>query len=82
MTIDSIKSCPGWPSDLPTGAGGPVFRHAWEVQAFAITVALHERRLFTWPEWSAALGREITKARQDGDPDMGDTYTTCIGSPP
>lgn len=44
----------------------PVFREPWEAQAFALTVALHERGAFSWPEWSAALAEEISRA---GDAD-------------
>jgi nitrile hydratase accessory protein len=39
-----------------------VFGEPWEAQAFALTVALHERGLFSWPEWSAALAEEIARA--------------------
>jgi nitrile hydratase accessory protein len=51
-----------------------VFREPWEAQAFAMAVALHERRLFTWPEWAATLGEEIKRAQAAGDPDTGETY--------
>jgi nitrile hydratase accessory protein len=40
----------------------PAFAEPWEAEAFALAVALHERGLFTWPEWSAALGEEIRRA--------------------
>jgi nitrile hydratase accessory protein len=40
----------------------PVFAEPWEAEAFALAVALHERGLFTWAEWSAALGEEIRRA--------------------
>ena len=59
---------------LPRDAAGPVFRAPWEAQAFAMTVALHQRGLFTWPEWAATLGEEIKRAQDEGDPDAGDTY--------
>ena len=52
----------------------PVFREPWEAQAFAMTLMLHEQGLFTWPEWSSALGAEIERARAAGDPDTGETY--------
>src|SRR6266436_10335239 len=55
-------------------AEGPVFREPWEAQAFAMTLALHERGLFTWPEWAAALATEIKRAQAAGDPDTGETY--------
>lgn len=61
-------------SGLPRDADGPVFREPWEAHAFALAVTLHERGLFTWPEWAAALAEEITRAQQRGDPDSGDTY--------
>jgi nitrile hydratase accessory protein len=60
--------------DIPCDAEGPVFREPWEAQAFAMTLALHERKLFTWPEWAATLGAEIKKAQAAGDPDTGETY--------
>lgn len=63
-------SVPGVPRD----AEGPVFREPWEAQAFAMTLALYERGLFTWPEWAATLADEIKKAQAAGDPDTGETY--------
>jgi nitrile hydratase accessory protein len=60
--------------DLPRDADGPVFREPWEAQAFAMTLALYRRGLFTWPQWTEALAAEIGRARAAGDPDRGDTY--------
>jgi nitrile hydratase accessory protein len=56
------------------GDGAPVFSAPWEAQAFALTLALHGRGLFTWAEWAAALAAEIRRAQADGDPDDGSTY--------
>ncbi|EFL88758.1 nitrile hydratase accessory protein [Ahrensia sp. R2A130] len=39
--------------------GEPVFREPWEAQAFAMVVALHQRDVFTWDEWAAALSAQI-----------------------
>jgi nitrile hydratase accessory protein len=44
----------------------PVFAAPWEAQAFALAVALHERGVFAWPEFSAALAREIARAPEAG----------------
>lgn len=52
----------------------PVFAEPWQAHAFALAVTLHERGLFTWPEWAAVLAEEIRRAQADGDPDQGDTY--------
>ena len=59
---------------IPQDNDGPVFREPWEAQAFAMTLALHERGLFTWSEWATALGAEIKRAQAAGDPDSGETY--------
>ncbi len=61
--------------DLPCDeTAAPVFRAPWEAQAFAMAVALHQKGLFTWPEWAAALTAEIRAAQAAGDPDTGATY--------
>ncbi|HEX9462169.1 MAG TPA: nitrile hydratase accessory protein [Alphaproteobacteria bacterium] len=59
---------------IPCGSDGPVFREPWEAQAFAMALALHERGLFSWPEWAATLAEEIKRAQAAGDPDTGETY--------
>ena len=59
---------------IPCDAEGPVFREPWEAQAFALTLSLYDRGLFTWPEWAATLGDEIKRAQAAGDPDTGETY--------
>jgi nitrile hydratase accessory protein len=60
--------------DLPRDDDGPVFRAPWEAQAFAMALTLHQRGLFTWPEWAATLADQIKRAQAAGDPDTGETY--------
>ena len=43
--------------DLPADGDGPVFRAPWEAQAFAMTLALHEKGVFDWAEWASMLGK-------------------------
>ena len=59
---------------IPRDDNGPVFRAPWEAHAFAIALALYQKGLFAWSEWSAMLGEEIKKAQAAGDPDTGKTY--------
>jgi nitrile hydratase accessory protein len=61
-------------ASIPHDDNGPVFHEPWEAQAFALTLALHERGVFTWKEWAAALAAEIRRAQAEGDPDTGETY--------
>ncbi len=58
----------------PRDDGSPVFREPWEAQAFAITLVLHQRGLFSWDEWTEALAAQIGAAQAAGDADLGDTY--------
>lgn len=59
---------------IPRDAEGPVFGAPWQAQAFAITLALYERGLFTWPEWAEALARRIAAAPAQPGEDAGDAY--------
>jgi nitrile hydratase accessory protein len=59
---------------IPQSEDGPVFREPWEAQAFAMALSLHQRGVFTWPEWAATLAGEIKRAQTAGDPDTGETY--------
>jgi len=59
---------------IPLDEEGPVFQEPWEAQAFAMTLALYEKGLFTWPEWAESLSQTITEAQAAGDPDTGENY--------
>lgn len=60
--------------DAPDHDNTPPFSAPWQAQAFAMALLLHERGLFTWPEWAAALAAQIAQAQAAGDADLGDTY--------
>lgn len=70
MTHTALRDLPG----IPLQAGTPVFGEPWEARAFAMTLALHGRGVFTWQQWAEALSREIDRAHASGDADLGDTY--------
>jgi len=74
MTDGAVAQATTALKDLPRDDAGPVFREPWEAQAFAMALSLHERGLFTWNEWAAALADEIKIAQAGGDPDTGTTY--------
>jgi nitrile hydratase accessory protein len=61
-------------SSQPRDDSGPVFREPWEAQAFAMTLALHQRGIFSWTEWAEELARQIRTAQAAGDADLGDSY--------
>lgn len=58
----------------PPGINEPVFAEPWQAEAFAMTVALHERGLFSWDEWAAALSTEVKAPGAVAD---GSDYYDC-----
>jgi nitrile hydratase accessory protein len=44
---------------LPLDNDGPVFSAPWEAEAFALGVSLHQRQVYTWPEFAEALTANI-----------------------
>ena len=60
--------------DFPVDEDGQVFNEPWEARAFALAGSLRDQGLFTWNEGSEQLGLYIRAARDQGDPDSGDTY--------
>jgi nitrile hydratase accessory protein len=70
MKQEALRNLPG----IPLDGDSLVFNEPWEARAFAMTLALHERGVFTWPQWTEALSRQISQARAAGDADLGDTY--------
>ncbi|MEP7083516.1 MAG: nitrile hydratase accessory protein [Betaproteobacteria bacterium] len=60
--------------DVSHDGAVPVFDAPWEAQAFAMTLALHARGVFTWKEWAQALALGIDEAKQRGEADTGEEY--------
>ncbi len=68
--MNTLHDSPG----LPRDDGGPVFRAPWQAQAFAMTLALFERGLFTWTEWARALATRIQASPAQPGEDANDAY--------
>jgi nitrile hydratase accessory protein len=60
-------------ASIPRDAGGPIFPAPWAARAFALAIALNERHVFAWREWSDALGAAIARDA-DGDPADAEAY--------
>jgi len=56
------------------GEGNGSFDEPWQAHAFGLTLLLHARGVFTWPQWAQALAQEIRQAQSRGDTDDGSTY--------
>tara|TARA_B100000963_G_scaffold149595_1_gene130396 strand:+ start:1245 stop:1604 length:360 start_codon:yes stop_codon:yes gene_type:complete len=54
----------------------PAFSAVWHAQLFALTTKLHDRGLFTWPQWTATFAHHIQAQRDDieNNEDTEDSY--------
>ncbi|NCF49707.1 MAG: nitrile hydratase accessory protein [Bacteroidetes bacterium] len=50
------------------------FAAPWHGAAFALTVHLHERGIFSWPEWADALAAALREDENAGHLDGSDDY--------
>ena len=69
MNAPKLSALPGF----PRADQAPVFAEPWQAQAFAMVLTLHQRGVFSWPEWAQALATQIAAAQASGDADLGDT---------
>lgn len=56
----------------------PPFSAPWQAQVFAMTVALHERGVFSWPEWTEALGARIALSDKEDGSDYYDCWAAAL----
>jgi nitrile hydratase accessory protein len=64
---------------LPKSAeGDPVFAEPWQAEAFAMTVRLQERGVFSWSEWAEALSQELYRPGRRAD--AGDYYECWVAA--
>lgn len=58
----------------PADMDDPVFSEPWQAEAFAMTLALHDKGLFTWGDWTETLSSELKKPDVAAD---GSDYYDC-----
>nr|WP_245295025.1 nitrile hydratase accessory protein [Pararhizobium antarcticum] len=54
--ISPLVLSPGLPKSRE---GDPAFAEPWQAEAFAMTVQLHEKGVFSWSEWAEVLSQEL-----------------------
>lgn len=57
MIVPTLQQLLAAHPSLPAPSGG--FEQPWQATVFALTVQLHERGVFTWPQWAHALGARL-----------------------
>ena len=65
---DRQVSTMGAQISLPRENGELVFQAPWEARAFGLAVALNEKEIYKWREFSAELAATIAAAEPNNDP--------------
>jgi len=73
LSAPEARAALGSNPSIPRDAEGPVFPTPWAARAFALAVALNQRGVFGWPEWSRTLGERVAESARD-DPADPETY--------
>ncbi|WEZ83131.1 nitrile hydratase accessory protein [Rhizobium sp. 32-5/1] len=60
----SLTLSPGLPKSRE---GEPAFAEPWQAEAFAMTVHLHEKGVFSWSEWAEVLSQELYRPGRRAD---------------
>lgn len=66
--VDSLVDVLPFGDRVPRKSGDLAFDHAWEIRAFSMTVALHERLGFPWADFQ----QELIEAIQQWEAAQGD----------
>ncbi len=78
MTLAEVAAqCAAAGKVLPLPAGEATTAHfaaPWQAHAFAMVLMLHERGVFSWPQWADTLAGRIQAAQLRGDRDDGNSY--------
>lgn len=65
---------------LPRENGELVFQAPWEARAFGLAVALNEREIYEWREFSAELATTIAAAAPNTNNDPSSYYARWVAS--
>ncbi|MGZ2484419.1 nitrile hydratase accessory protein [Rhizobium pisi] len=82
MSVCEISSQLSQSPGLPKSPeGDPVFPEPWAAEAFAMTVHLHEKGVFTWSEWVASLSTELHRpGRAEDSSDYFDCWVEALSA--
>ncbi|HVX81594.1 MAG TPA: nitrile hydratase accessory protein [Devosiaceae bacterium] len=59
-------------------AGAPTFALPWHAEALGIANVLMQSGMYSAAEWAAALGAEIKRRAEAGEPDTDETYYGAV----
>ena len=58
--------------------GNEVFSAPWHCELFALTISLHEKKVFDWALWTAALGNKLKDKSVSMEDDLDYYYGSWL----
>ena len=63
---------------IPLPQGNAVFSAPWHCELFALTISLHEKKVFDWALWTAALGNKLKDKSVSMEDDLDYYYGSWL----
>ena len=63
---------------IPLPQGSEVFSAPWHCELFALTISLHEKKVFDWALWTAALGNKLKEKPASVEDDLDYYYGSWL----
>ena len=63
---------------IPLPQGNEVFSAPWHCELFALTISLHEKKVFDWALWTAALGNKLKDKQVSMEDDLDYYYGSWL----
>lgn len=65
---------------IPLPKGNEVFSAPWHCELFALTISLHEKKVFDWALWTAALGNKLKDKSVSMEDDLDFYYRSWLAA--
>ena len=63
---------------IPLPKGNEVFSEPWHCELFALTISLHQKKVFDWALWTAALGNKLKDKSVSMEDDLDYYYGSWL----
>ena len=63
---------------IPLPKGNEVFSAPWHCELFALTISLHEKKVFDWALWTAVLGNKLKDKSVSMEDDLDYYYGSWL----
>ena len=63
---------------IPLPKGNEVFSEPWHCELFALTISLHENKVFDWALWTAALANKLKEKSVSMEDDLDYYYGSWL----